>query len=124
MGVVMRVVVYGGRDWDNQAALDTALDFLHAQHGFTRLIHGGYRGADRQAEYWADRRGVPVHCFSANWGRYGARAGPLRNQWMVDVGRPELAVEFPGGRGTRDMRRRLEKAGVPVVLASLAVPDV
>lgn len=33
---------------------------------------------------------------------------------MLDSG-IDLAIEFPGGRGTADMRRRLDKAGVKVI---------
>jgi hypothetical protein len=31
---------------------------------------------------------------------------------MIDDGRPEMAVEFPGGDGAADMRRCLKRAGI------------
>jgi hypothetical protein len=43
----------------------------------------------------------------------GKKAGPLRNQRMLDEGRPDLVVAFPGGGGTEDMRCAV-KAGVSV----------
>ena len=42
------------------------------------------------------------------------KAGPLRNQRMLDEGKPDLVVAFPGGGGTKDMVRRSVKAGVPI----------
>lgn len=46
----------------------------------------------------------------------GKAAGPIRNQRMLDEGKPDLVVAFPGGRGTADMVRRAKAAGVPVRL--------
>jgi hypothetical protein len=34
---------------------------------------------------------------------------------MLDEYKPEAVVAFPGGRGTEDMIRRAETAGVPVM---------
>lgn len=39
----------------------------------------------------------------------------MRNQKMLDEGRPDLIVAFPGGRGTADMVKRGIAAGVPVL---------
>jgi hypothetical protein len=33
---------------------------------------------------------------------------------MIRYGKPEAAVGFPGGRGTRDMASRLQAAGIPI----------
>jgi len=53
--------------------------------------------------------------FLANWRTHGKAAGPIRNQQMLDEGRPHLVVAFPGGTGTADMVRRAKAAGVPVM---------
>lgn len=34
---------------------------------------------------------------------------------MLDEGKPDLVVVFPGGTGTADMVRRAKKAGVEVI---------
>jgi hypothetical protein len=34
---------------------------------------------------------------------------------MIDQGRPDLVVAFPGGRGTADMVRRARAAGISVI---------
>ena len=64
------------------------------------------RGADRFAQEWANANGVAWIVYDANWTKHGRAAGPIRNQQMLDEGRPTLVVAFPGGRGTADMVRR------------------
>lgn len=111
----MTVLVCGGRDFDNREVLKNALDLLHGLHHFTRLVHGGARGADSLAAYWALGQGVFAAGYPAQWDAYGKAAGMIRNQEMLDVEKPELVIAFPGGRGTADMVRRAKKAGVKVV---------
>lgn len=89
-------------------ALAFALDFINP----SKVIEGGQHGADRWSRIWCERRGVPFETVEADWS-IGAKAGPIRNQAMVDR-RPDVGVRFPGGKGTSDCARRMEKAGVPV----------
>lgn len=42
-------------------------------------------------------------------------AGPKRNQRMLDKGKPDLVLAFPGGDGTADMVRKAKSAGVPII---------
>jgi hypothetical protein len=80
-----------------------ALDVLHARKPITLIIEGGALGADRLAREWAEVSGVSVQTFEAEWKRFGRRAGPLRNKRMLDEGRPDGVVAFPGGAGTANM---------------------
>jgi hypothetical protein len=57
----------------------------------------------------------PVRC-PALWTQHGKKAGPMRNQAMVDL-LPEIGIAFPGGNGTADMAARCRAAKIPVVLA-------
>lgn len=113
---MIRVLVCGGRDFDDRAALDAALDRLHAQHRFTLLIAGGARGADTMAEQWARDRGIRTRIYMARWTIYGRAAGPIRNARMLRKGRPDLVVAFPGGKGTAGMVALARDAGVEVVV--------
>ena len=97
--------------------LFAALDRLHREHGFTLLIHGDARGADRLSGEWATDRGIEVFACPADWKRHGRGAGPIRNRQMLDH-KPDLLVAFPGGRGTADMVAVATKAGLRVVLAA------
>jgi hypothetical protein len=64
------------------------------------VIEGDAHGADRMAGEWARRHGVENTKFCADWDRLGRKAGPIRNQLMLDEGRPDLVVAFPGGLRT------------------------
>ncbi|MBR0741172.1 DUF2493 domain-containing protein [Bradyrhizobium liaoningense] len=113
--LVMHVIVCGGRTFDNYAAVKKYLDMLYAIHGFTLVIHGRAKGADTCAHRWAGEHGVPVEMFPAHWRLHGNAAGPIRNKQMLDEGRPQLVVAFPGGDGTRNMMKQAHERGVEVI---------
>lgn len=108
-----RVLVCGGRDYQNIKAVFTALDGLIPKP--TLIIQGGAFGADACASEWAYKRNVLERQFAANWQKHGRAAGPIRNQEMLDRGKPDIVVAFPGGTGTADMVRRAKAAGVRVI---------
>lgn len=106
----MRILVCGGRDFLGITQLYRVLDASKMTH----LVTGGARGVDKLAEEWARDRMVPYTVYPANWDKYGPAAGPVRNQQMLDEGKPDKVIAFPGGKGTSDMIRRAQKAGIPV----------
>ncbi len=124
----MRVLVCGGRNWNDQDRMDAALDAVHRKHGVTLLIEGGQVsrdretdtlfGADWQAGTWAIRRKVPHWICWAWWfdcnGKISRAAGPERNAKMIRVGQPDGVVAMPGGAGTADMIRKARAAGLTV----------
>ena len=110
----MRVLVCGGRDYNNADYMRKVLDDMHAVTPFDILIYGMARGADDMAKMWATARGVGRLGFPAQWEKYGKQAGPMRNARMLEKGKPDLVIAFPGGRGTADMMRQAKAAGVPV----------
>lgn len=115
----MRVLVCGGRDYGDRARAYAELDRLQPLDGALVIITGSANGADQLAWDWfCDRKRnngpLDFEAFPADWKQYGKAAGPIRNQRMIDEGKPELCVAFPGGRGTADMVRRAEAAGVRI----------
>lgn len=111
----MRILVCGGRDFTDTDSMFSVLDRVSATRGMSWLIHGGCpTGADKIAGQWAEARRIPEWVFPPNWPKYGKAAGPIRNQQMIDEGKPNACVAFPGGRGTADMIARCKKAGIPV----------
>lgn len=111
----MRVLVCGGRDFDDYRRFASSMNTLDLRDGpFKTVIHGGAPGADWCAHLWADSARRQEVEFKADWKKHGRAAGPLRNQQMLDEGKPDLVIAFPGGRGTADMVRRAKAAGIPV----------
>src|SRR5690606_24665126 len=113
----MRVLVTGGRDYDDQEYVFHVLDRIHARRAITTLIEGGGRGADRLARRWAESRGVMLAIYPTDRERYGQRAGPVRKSQMLREGQPELVVAFEGGMITAQMVKMATKAGVLVLRA-------
>lgn len=101
----MRVLVCGGRDFRDVTSVWETLDQLAKTAVIDCLIEGDQRGADRIAGHWAKRKGVTLLPFKADWSR-GKRGGPERNQRMIDEGRPDLVIAFPGKEGTANMVRQ------------------
>jgi len=117
----MRLLVCGSRTWTDRARLREVLDQVVADHGDGQVtvIEGDARGADRLAGQLAQRRGWRLERYPADWTRQGKAAGFRRNARMLRQGRPDLVVAFTVGplaqsRGTADMVRRAQAAGVPV----------
>ncbi len=105
-----RILVFGGRDFNDREYLFAELDLFDKDFGVTVVIEGEARGADQLAANWAAVRGKQLLPFPADWARHGKSAGPRRNQQMLDEGRPDYAIGFPGGRGTADMSSRAARA--------------
>ena len=114
----MRVLVCGGRNFDDHERLYAVLDFVareaeDALDPIDTLIHGEASGADHLAACWATSHKLKVEGYRADWHNLGAAAGPIRNAKMLTEGKPDLVIAFPGGRGTADMVRRAKAAGIP-----------
>jgi hypothetical protein len=107
----MKILACGGRSYLNRDRVFRSLDELKPDH----VIHGGASGADSLAGIWARNRGVALTVYKADWEKHGSAAGPIRNQQMLDEGKPDLVVAFPGGKGTADMVKRAKRAGIKIV---------
>lgn len=110
-----RVLVCGGRDYNDWERVSAVLNKLDAEMGIGVIIEGGARGADKAARNWAYQGNIPTETYNAEWEAHGTFAGPMRNKRMLEEGQPDLVIAFPGGAGTRNMIRQARKAGVEVV---------
>jgi hypothetical protein len=112
------IVVFGGRDFDDLALIQMAMSHAIDQcRGIDptrdiKFIAGEAKGADFLCRCLAKQYGFEYQGFPADWGTHGRSAGSIRNQQMIDEGRPDFGVAMPGGRGTNDMFYRLQQNGV------------
>lgn len=112
-----RVLVCGGRRYADREWVWKVLDEVQP----TLLICGGAKGADALAAEYAEEKDIPLMIFPAHW-KHGKAAGPVRNGWMIEFGKPDQVVAFPGGRGTDNMVRQTTKARIPMtIVLSLTV---
>lgn len=137
----MRILVCGGRDFANVAELpwnmpgddperlrvereyefgwqwleNHILDLEDSIYGELIIITGMATGADTLGYDFGKNYADKVLEFPADWNTYGRKAGPIRNKQMLEEGKPDLIVAFPGGRGTAHMVRIAKEAGVKVI---------
>lgn len=114
----VRIIICGSRNWTNKRTIHREIDRLLAKYGDELvIIQGGARGADTIATIYALDKNIKVCSYNADWETYGKRAGPIRNQRMIDEGKPQGVVAFDlGTSGTADMVSRSRNAGLPVII--------
>jgi hypothetical protein len=119
-----RILICGDRAWEDAEIIER---FLAKQPKDTVVIEGEAPGADTLAREAAQKLGLTVAGFKADWGgKSGHGAGPERNTRMLKEGQPTLVVGFHrnmDGRGqgrksagTKDMLSKAILAGVPTYL--------
>ena len=112
IAVGQRLVVTGGRDYNDRAFVWAVLDELKP----TKIATGCCpTGADKHARDWAIERDVPYEDYPAKWirfGRFFRGAGPERNRFMLDDFKPDAVLAFPGGSGTADCCKAAEERRV------------
>lgn len=143
-----RLLVTGDRNWkakDRQYIYDI-LDDFHAHFGISVLIEGDCPtgGVDwfaghhepltpskwvpeyKQYPGWAYMRGIVGEHYPADWDNKLYRnlasgksfAGNVRNQQMLDEGKPDHVIafhrNFNDSRGTKDMVEKARKVGITV----------
>ena len=113
---MVKVLVCGGRYFGDKEAVFRELDAIRSRHESMVLIQGGASGADGIAREWCQLRKISFITVDADWDRHGRAAGPIRNREML-VLEPDLVLAFKGGRGTADMVRQAEAAGVKIIEA-------
>ncbi len=109
------VLVCGGRDFEGYEIAERVLNGIP----IGKILHGGATGADAIASMYATEKSIPEIVFPADWTTHGKSAGPRRNQQMIDFN-PDIVVAFPGGKGTKDLLTKAEKAKIPCFIVHCA----
>jgi hypothetical protein len=106
----MKVIIAGGRDFNDMTALVAAIK----ESGFeiTEVVSGRASGADMLGLYWARANGVPETHFPAQWDIFGKASRLIRNRRMAKYA--DALIAMPGGRGTASMIAEARKRGLPV----------
>lgn len=112
----MKILVCGGRDFARKGLLKRCLTMAHGKYNITCVVHGGCKGADELAKDWAISNNIEHKEYTADWNKFGPRAGPIRNAQMLDDNTDiELVIAFPGGRGTLDMITKARTKNIKVI---------
>jgi hypothetical protein len=108
----VRVAIVGSRGYQNRIAV---VNYVCDLPKGTVVVSGGARGVDSLAVKMAEECGLSFVVFYADWS-LGKKAGPLRNQRIVD--KSDRVVAFWDGisRGARSTIELARKAGKPVTV--------
>lgn len=112
---MFRVIVAGGRDFNNYAGLAASLDYLLKNiNDEIQIVCGMARGADRLGEQYAKERGYKVIYMPADWDIDGRSAGFKRNIKMAEYA--DALVAFWDGKspGTRHMIETAKSKGLDI----------
>lgn len=99
----MRVIIAGGRGFDNYLEVVAAAQEWEYQIGKIEVVCGEARGADSLGKRWALKEGRTVHSFPADWDKHGKSAGYIRNTEMADFADGLIAFWDGKSKGTKNM---------------------
>jgi hypothetical protein len=107
----MKIAVVGSRDYPD---LEAVRQFVRECERTTVIVSGGALGVDRTAVDEARRLRMPYEVHLPDWTRYGRRAGPIRNQQIVDAAHEVVAFWDGKSRGTKSTIDIANGVGKPV----------
>ena len=124
----MRLLICGDRNWTDKQRIcslisdDTSL-LIEGENGYLNREGKLVRGADLMAKECAEERGIKVKPFKADWHKYKKRAGMLRNERMLRIGKPNICLGFHNDLwgdsfNTKNMIEMAEKAGIFILVYS------
>lgn len=99
----MKVVIAGGRDFEDSSLLFSRMDEFHEEFQVSEVVSGGTTGADRLGERWAASKNIPVKKFPALWHIHGRAAGPIRNKQMAQYADAVIVFWDRKSPGTKNM---------------------
>ena len=81
----IKLAIVGSRTFDDYETFRKVVDEFLRDNNFKliRIISGGCRGADTLANRLSQENDVDLITFMPEWGKYGKRAGLIRNQEII-----------------------------------------
>lgn len=103
----MKAIIAGSRNFDDYNLLEQTVRNWFREHNLHRtdveIVSGTAKGADRLGEQFANKFGLKLTKFPADWNQYGKSAGYRRNLEMAKYA--DMVFIFWDGqsRGTKMM---------------------
>jgi hypothetical protein len=111
----MRLIIAGGRDFDDYTLLRNSLDHLLSNTKEpVEIVSGKAKGADSLGERYARERGHAIKEFPANWDLHGKKAGYIRNAEMAAYATHCVCFWDGSSRGTKMMIELAKEKGLLV----------
>lgn len=111
-----RVIVAGGRDFNDYTLMEKKLDFILSEKSKTHavvVVSGTAYGADKLGECYAEKKGYKVDKFPAEWDKFGRSAGPMRNKQMGEYSNTAVIFWDGTSRGSAHMIKVIKELEKP-----------
>ena len=117
----MKVIVAGGRDFNDYKLLKETLDSFQQEYGnITEVVSGTAKGVDKLGEQYANENNIPIKRFVPDWQGLGKKAGHVRNRQMGSYTKEHngmlAAFWDKQSRGTKGMIDYATKIGLKSVV--------
>lgn len=120
----MKLIIGGTRDFTDSIFLENVIPHRFDIRNIEEVVSGGARGADTLGEGFAKKYGIPVKPFyvtKAEWNKYGAAAGPMRNGRMADYADEALIFWDGKSPGSLSMINHMKRRKKPVTVIEVHV---
>lgn len=120
--MIKRVVIAGCRDYENYEEVKKYIDFYISnirKENKIIIVSGGASGADAMGERYAKENGFEVEKYSADWKKYGKRAGPVRNKKMAEICDYVICFWDEKSKGTKSMITLAKKYNKPIKIIKI-----
>ena len=121
MKKTLKVLVCGGRDFNNEILLSNIIDAIVPWncllHYDIEFVTGGAEGADKLGKKYADNHCYSCKVFPADWDKNGKSAGFIRNAEMANyIEHDGIVIAFWNykSKGTEHMIRIARQKKIPV----------
>ena len=115
--LIKRIVIAGSRNYNNYTEAKEFIEFCikRIKNEYTLIfVSGGCHGADKLGERYALEHGYKFERHSANWIKYGNRAGPKRNKQMAEISDFIICFWDEKCKGTKSMIEYAKKYKKPL----------
>ena len=111
----MKIIIAGSRSL-TPSKLQIAAALNEPCWFATEIVSGRAQGVDMAGEIFAEANDIPIKPFPADWGKFGKRAGFLRNAEMAKYADALLAFWDGQSPGTKSMIQLMLNIGKPFVV--------
>lgn len=120
-----KIIIAGSRTFNDYELVRKTMSALFGNIAPSQMeIISGHcpSGADHLGEMFAERNGIRLVLFPADWEKYGKAAGPIRNKQMSEyVSSDGYLIAFWDGksRGTKNMIEEAYRVGATVKIVQI-----
>lgn len=109
-----KVIVAGGRDFNDYNLLKNKLDYLLSNKKDIEIVCGEAKGADSLGKRYAIENNHNIKSFPADWNTYNKSAGYIRNKQMAEYSDALIAFWDGKSKGTNHMINLAKEKGLKV----------